>query len=463
MAIAGMLSSGADRPDRQSESEKSIAISRIARGAPCMAVSLRQELSNFVARHFRVHLLAELSKSDELLANLTWEGIRFDELTKRMLTELDEEFPAARDQPPENVFATWWSSMRIQPGYQESTFKAYNQSTFERIRDLRDGTDESRQKLDSRIYETLRLARFHGRVLTFEVFYTGEGRLYEILREAMEASGLPRAARRLWTRQHEAINRSTYRFFDEALKESLARSEKLLRTILPERVVEELQSRGVVKPALVPNASVLFTDIVGFTQLAQVLSPEELLDELDRCFSHFDLIVRQHRLEKIKTIGDAYMCAGGVLQRSPQHPLDIGLCALRILEFMRKYRKSREREGKPVWDLRIGIHLGPVISGVIGTERFNFDVWGDTVNIASRMEDCGQAQRVNVSQEFMLRTEEFFRFTYRGKILVKGKGELDMYFLDGLRPELTVRGRGKVPSSKFRRAYANFEAAEPSG
>ena len=421
--------------------------------------SVRRQLSLLVARHFSVHLRAELKKPERLLNHITVEGIPFREATENLLAALEAEFPgdlSARDLPRVNIFERWWNGLRTAHRYEDSTFKLYNLSFLERIRDLRDGTDERRTAFAGRIADMLERGKFARRSITYEVFYTGEGRFYEIMRDAANVAGLPRFAMRLLSRQHEFVNQCTYRFFDSALKSSLERTKELLRTVLPERIAREWQEQGAIKPAHVPLVGVLFTDIVGFTRLAEVLTPEELLSELDRCFSHFDQLVEQHRLEKIKTIGDAYMCAGGLLEARRQHPLDIALCALRIQEFMRKYRKSRARAGQPVWDLRVGIHLGPVVAGVIGTSRFSYDIWGDTVNLASRMEDAGEARRINVSRQFKEMTESVFCFEYRGKLPVKGKGELDMYFLTGIRPELTVRSRGRVPNRRFHAEYEKF-------
>ena len=426
--------------------------------------SVRRQLALLVARYFYVHLRAELKKPERLLGHITREGVPFRDVTEEMLAVLEAEFPeelSARDLPRVNLFERWWNGMRTAYRYEESTFKLYNKSFLQRIFDLRDGTDERREEFAARLTEMLEHGRYDRRTVTYEVFYAGEGRFYEMLRAAVETAGLPRFSTRLLARQHEFVIRCTHRFFDSALKRSLERTEQLLRTVLPERIAREWQEQGTIKPTYVPVASVLFTDIVGFTRLSEILTPEELLSELDRCFSHFDQIVEQHQLEKLKTIGDAYMCAGGLLETRRQHPLDIALCALRIQEFMRKYRKSRARAGLPVWDLRVGIHVGPVVAGVIGTSRFSYDIWGDTVNLASRMEDAGEPRRINVSQEFKEMTDRLFSFEYRGQLPVKGKGGLDMYFLTGIRPELTVRNRGRVPSRKFREAYGNFGSVTP--
>ncbi len=417
-------------------------------------------MSALLAGHFAVHLQSELKKPAHLLEHITREGIPFHKLTLELLHRLEVDFPEDLQPgklPRVNLFERWWAGMRSTVRYGEATFKLHNLTTYARLLDLRDGTDASAEMLGERVSQALERGTYNRSPLTYEMFYASEGRFYEIIRDALAREGIPPGGLRILARQHEFINRRVHRYFDEALKRSLDRARELLLTVLPDRIAREWQENGTVRPTMVSRATVLFTDIVGFTNLAEVLSPEELLAELDRCFSHFDLIVGQHGLEKIKTIGDAYMCAGGLLDTKAQHPIDIGLCALRIQEFMRKYRKSRARAGLPVWDLRVGIHAGPVIAGVIGTRRFSYDIWGDTVNLASRMEDAGEARRINVSRQFMESTESVFSFDYRGRLAVKGKGELDMYFLTGIRPELTVRSRGRVPNRKFHELYDRYQ------
>ncbi len=225
------------------------------------------------------------------------------------------------------------------------------------------------------------------------------------------------------------------------------KSEKLLLNILPEKIAKELKEKSFSDPVLFESASVLFTDFVGFTQIAEKMSPKELVGELDKCFSYFDSLMEKYDLEKLKTIGDSYMCAGGVPQSNPTHAIDCVLAALEIQSFMNKMKISKEKMNLPYWELRLGIHSGPLVAGVIGEKKFAYDVWGDTVNMASRMESNGAPGKINISGATYNLVKELFDCDHRGKINVKGKKELDMYFVLGIKPEYS-KDR-KVPNNKF--------------
>lgn len=190
--------------------------------------------------------------------------------------------------------------------------------------------------------------------------------------------------------------------------------------------------------------TVLFSDIQGFTKIAESMNPELLIDELDRFFFHFDSVVEKYNIEKIKTIGDAYMAAGGIPRKSIANPVEVVLAALEMQNYMKQLRKTKI----DIWDLRIGIHSGPVIAGIIGHKKRSFDIWGDTVNTASRMESTGEAGKVNISSETYKFVKDFFLCEYRGKLPVKYKGNIDMYFVKGLRPELSINLVG-LPNRKF--------------
>lgn len=174
------------------------------------------------------------------------------------------------------------------------------------------------------------------------------------------------------------------------------KSDKLLRNTLPDTIADELKNNGHVAPQLYTDATVLFTDFVGFTQIAEKMSPEELIRELDNCFSYFDQVAKRYKLEKLKTIGDSYMCAGGIPAANKTHALDCVLAALEIRAFMQQMKEIKAAQGLPYWELRIGIHSGPLVAGVIGESKFAYDVWGDTVNTASRMEAAGTAAEINI-------------------------------------------------------------------
>lgn len=218
-----------------------------------------------------------------------------------------------------------------------------------------------------------------------------------------------------------------------ALNQERDESDKLLLNILPASVAKELKLSERVNPVQYDSASVLFTDFVGFTQIAENFTPQQLIEELDNCFRAFDLIVKKHNLEKIKTIGDAYMVVGGVPVSNQTHAIDCVLAALEISRFISDTMLEKAARNQPFWQIRVGIHTGDLVAGVIGREKFSYDVWGDTVNTASRMESSGAAGRVNVSYATYELVKDFFDCEYRGKIAAKHKGEIDMYFVNGLK------------------------------
>jgi adenylate cyclase len=167
--------------------------------------------------------------------------------------------------------------------------------------------------------------------------------------------------------------------------------------------------------------------------------------------------MEKHGIEKLKTIGDSYMCAGGIPSVNGTHPVDIVLAAMDINFFMDKCAQTLESTGNKPWDLRIGIHTGPLVAGVIGNTKIVYDTWGDTVNIASRMEGAGEPGKINVSLETKLLLEKFFEFAPRGKIEVKSKGLMDMFYVTGIKADLSLNGGGKTPNESFRRLYARIE------
>ncbi len=210
------------------------------------------------------------------------------------------------------------------------------------------------------------------------------------------------------------------------------KSDELILNILPESTAEELKQTGKATPKFYKKATVIFTDIVSFTQKTVELEVSEIVKELDYCFCAFDDIMKRNGIEKIKTIGDGYMGVGGIPVENDTHPQDAIKAGLEIIAFMEEFGKKREAQGQKPWGIRVGIHTGSLISGVVGKDKFAYDVWGDTVNMASRMESSGESGRVNVSDITYQACKNDFEFTHRGKILAKHKGEIDMYFVDGI-------------------------------
>jgi class 3 adenylate cyclase len=227
------------------------------------------------------------------------------------------------------------------------------------------------------------------------------------------------------------------------------KSERLLLNILPQNVATELKVTGAVVPQHFESASVLFTDFVGFTKISETMSAADLIKELDGCFSQFDEVIKRNNLEKLKTIGDAYMCAGGIPVANNSHAVDVCLAALEFRAFMLQMQEIKAGLGLPFWQLRIGINTGPVTAGVVGTNKFAYDIWGDTVNTASRMESSGEPGHVNISQATYERVKDFFDCEYRGKVKAKGKGEVEMYFLLRIKPEFSADAAGRIPNAKF--------------
>ncbi|MCP3927836.1 MAG: AAA family ATPase [Bacteroidetes bacterium] len=208
------------------------------------------------------------------------------------------------------------------------------------------------------------------------------------------------------------------------------KSDNLLLNILPKSTAEELKKYGKTKARKFDNVAILFTDFVDFTQMAEMLPPEELIEELDHVFSQFDKIITKHGLEKIKTIGDAYMCVCGLPTPNEFSSEKAVLAGLEILEYLKTHREKNQKCNKPALNVRIGIHSGTVVAGVVGLKKFAFDIWGDDVNIASRMESSGAANRINISGTTHELVKEKFNCEYRGKMKAKNKGNIDMYFVE---------------------------------
>jgi ligand-binding sensor domain-containing protein/class 3 adenylate cyclase len=234
-----------------------------------------------------------------------------------------------------------------------------------------------------------------------------------------------------------AALRKRQRELEQTVKERTAevveekkKSDELLLNILPAEVAEELKQKGSAKTKSYEQVTVIFTDFKNFTKIAEKLSADDLVAEIDYCFKGFDKIISKYPIEKIKTIGDSYMAAGGLPIPNKTNAKDVVSAAMEILQFMEDHKKKRKDEGKEVFDIRIGINTGPVVAGVVGTKKFAYDIWGDAVNLASRMESSDEPGRVNISESTYSLVKNQFICEYRGKVLAKGKGEVDMYFVN---------------------------------
>ena len=233
------------------------------------------------------------------------------------------------------------------------------------------------------------------------------------------------------------LNRYKYvRKTNRVIEEEKDRSEKLLLNILPEETALELKQNGKVQAKKFSSVTVLFTDFEGFTRYADNLSPEKLVETIDFYFSKFDEIIAKYDLEKIKTIGDAYMCAGGLPFPTEDHAHKMIMAAFEIAEFVDQTKKNEEATEK-IFDIRIGINTGPVVSGVVGSTKFAYDIWGDTVNVASRMESMSELGRINISESTYNLVKDDFECEYRGEIKAKNRGKLKMYFVNGVNGKVT--------------------------
>jgi len=225
------------------------------------------------------------------------------------------------------------------------------------------------------------------------------------------------------------------------------KTENLLANVLPKNTASEIMEKGKATKIKYNFVTVLFSDIQGFTKIAEEMNPEVLIDELDKFFFNFDSVVEQLGIEKIKTIGDAYMCAGGIPEKNRTNPVEVILAAIEMQVYMKKLKEASQLQGMKYWDIRIGIHTGAVVAGVVGHKKLSYDIWGDTVNTASRMESSGEAGKINISGTTYEFVKDFFICEHRGKMPVKYKGELDMYFVNGIVPEL--RDEEGRPNRKF--------------
>ncbi len=229
------------------------------------------------------------------------------------------------------------------------------------------------------------------------------------------------------------------------------KSEDLLLNILPKETADELKNRGYATPRTYKYVSVMFADIKNFTQWARKVEPRDLINTLQMLFTEFDDIISRNYLEKIKTIGDAYFCAGGLPIHNKSNPFNIIIAAFEIQKIMHQVEQEISKGTGMPWKMRIGIHTGPVIAGVVGKLRTTYDIWGDTVNTANRLETACEPDKINISKATYDIVKEYFECEYRGKIEVKHMGEIDMYFVNRIKPEYSADEEGTTPNAEFKK------------
>jgi class 3 adenylate cyclase len=243
--------------------------------------------------------------------------------------------------------------------------------------------------------------------------------------------------------------------FDE-LRQEKEVSNHLLLNILPSSVAEELKLHGEVKPVYYEAATIMFTDFVGFTHTASRMQPQELIEQLNRIFFQFDAISQRYQIEKIKTIGDSYMAAGGLPQTNTTHALDVCLAALEIRQMTKQLLELLAATGGASWQLRIGIHTGPVMAGIVGQHKYAYDIFGDSVNIASRLESTGEPGEINISETTYEQVKFFFDCEHRGSLPMKNHGDMEMYFLQGIKSKF-LNPNGS-PNDRFREIHNKLKA-----
>ena len=231
------------------------------------------------------------------------------------------------------------------------------------------------------------------------------------------------------------------------LEKEKDKADKLIERMLPKETAEELKAGVKTKPYFYNKITVLFGDIQGFTRITEQMGRGRLIDRLNQCFLEFDHIVEKYHIEKIKTIGDAYMCAGGIPHENQTHPIEIILAAMEMQAYMHQLSNCENHDN--IWDIRIGIDTGPVVAGVIGRNKISYDIWGSTVNMASRMEALSEPGKINISGNTYTLVKDFFLCQYRGRMPVKNSGEVDMYFVEGLKPHFASDMKGFKPNESF--------------
>lgn len=397
----------------------------------------RHAVARLLAGFFLVHLQAEVTKPDEVLLEVHKDKpVR--QMTNDLIGRVRSEFAIGADDPlpAYNLFQRW-CRINGKWDYEDSAFIAYNNVFLSRLLDLRDGTTESRQRLFASMAGGFNSFDYEKLGFSVSFFLDSESIMRELLRLAVreQLPDLGEAGDALVLNQSRAYQTGMSEYFEGVLKTTLADNVRLLHGILPQQVASELKRNGFVEPVLFQDAAVLFTDFERFSQFTAHLAPSEVLRRLDIYFSEFDRISAVHGLEKIKTIGDSYMAVAGVPK---PHGDPVRAACDAALEIGEASNRISDLTGPDGWKIRIGIHVGPLMAGVIGKQKFSYDVWGATVNFASRMESSGEPGRINVSADIHSRAGPYYHWEARGPQPVKRLGMAEMFFLLGKKVEETA-------------------------
>lgn len=382
-----------------------------------------------MASYYLRHLLEEVQKPDEVLLE-DYPDLPIREITRTWIDRVREEFGFAENEklPPDNIFQKW-CKINGKFDYEDSGLFGYNRIFWPRVLDLREGTPESQERFFSDTRDAFDNFDYERQGYTVSFFLNSESNMRELIREAVRnhLPELGQVADAIVLRQSAAFQTAMYEYFEQVLKTALAENVRLLNGILPEQVAAELKRNGYVEPVYFSDTAVIFTDFEGFTRCTEHLAPAEVIRRLDTYFTEFDRISARYGLEKIKTIGDSYMAVAGVPELHDDPVRATCDAALEI-------REASERisaEATERWKIRIGIHSGPLVAGVIGKQKFSYDVWGATVNFASRMESSSEAGRINVSADVHAEMRRYYDWEPRGPRPVKNLGMAEMFFLLG--------------------------------
>ncbi len=290
-------------------------------------------------------------------------------------------------------------------------------------------------------------------MLSPEIFYEFLSNRIEIVRGILKVH-IKRSRRQNYFEEQMNEQKKELEKQRDLINQEKEKAEQLLLNILPSKIADELKTQGKVEAQQYEMGSVLFADIVGFDESSQELRATQLMRVLDAFICVFDEISLAHQAEKIKTMGGYYMCAAGIPATNQSNPIDLTLVALKMQKFMKDHRHevavNIEAE-LPFWELRIGIHTGPLTAGVIGKQKFSYDVWGETVKIAAQMERHSKIKHINISQDTHERIKDFFDCTPRDTVEIKDKGAFQMYFVEGIRKELSENEEGLEPNEDFRK------------